>query len=58
MDAVPQFKTALKGLEISISENECVKIPQTDYWGNMTSKECGLVIKYLIKNAENEIIGD
>lgn len=55
--AVPQLKTALKGVTITTSENESIKIPQNEYWGDMTSKDCGLVIKLMIKNAENEIIG-
>ena len=57
---VPEAKNALNQFKYEVADEIGVKIPEDDYWGNMTSKQCGSVggemVKRLIQMAEEDLI--
>lgn len=59
--AVPEAREALNQFKYEVASEIGVKVPESGYWGNMTSKECGSVggnmVKKLISMAEKDLIG-
>lgn len=59
--AVPDAKQALSQFKYEVANEIGVKVPQSGYWGNMTSRECGSVGGYMVKRmiqmAEEQLIG-
>jgi hypothetical protein len=47
--AVPDAKHGLETFKYEIAYEIGVKPPETGYWGNMTSRECGSVGGYMVK---------
>lgn len=58
--AVPEAKNALRQFKYETANEIGVSIPENDYWGDMTSRECGSVgghmVRKLIEMAENQLI--
>lgn len=59
--AVPEAKAALQQFKYEVANEIGVKVPESGYWGDMTSKECGSVggfmVKRLIEMAEGQLVG-
>jgi hypothetical protein len=58
--AVPEAMQALEQFKYEVANDIGVKIPESGYWGNMTSKECGSVggqmVKRMVEMAEQQLI--
>jgi hypothetical protein len=58
--AVPEAKAALDQFKHEVASEIGVKVPESGYWGDMTSRECGSVggymVKRLIEMAEEQLI--
>ena len=46
---VPEAKHGLETFKYEIAHEIGVSPPETGYWGNMTSRECGSVGGYMVK---------
>lgn len=59
--AVPEARNALDNFKYEVANEIGVKVPESGYWGNMTSRECGSVgghmVKRMIEMAEEQLIG-
>lgn len=57
---VPEAKDALDKIKYEVADEIGVKVPENDYWGNMTSRECGSVGGYMVKKliamAEKQLV--
>lgn len=57
---VPEAKGALERIKYEIADEIGVQVPENDYWGNLTSRECGSVggfmVKKLIAMAEEQLV--
>ena len=47
--AVPGSKHGLDSFKYEVAREIGVKPPESGYWGNMTSKECGSVGGFMVK---------
>ena len=60
-DTVPEAKAALRQFKYEVANEIGVKVPEDNYWGNMTSRECGSVggymVKKLVQMGEQQLIG-
>ncbi|EYE89291.1 spore protein [Fervidicella metallireducens AeB] len=58
---IPEAKKALNQFKYEIAREIGVQPPESGYWGNMTSRECGSVGGYMVKRMvevyENSLIG-
>lgn len=48
-NAIPEAKAGLDKFKHEIASEIGVQIPESGYWGNMTSKECGSVGGFMVK---------
>lgn len=49
-NVVPEAMHGLDKFKEEVAGEIGVQVPQTGYWGNMTSKECGSVGGYMVKH--------
>jgi hypothetical protein len=58
--AVPEARTALQHFKYEVANEIGVKVPESGYWGDMTSRECGSVggfmVKKMIEMAEEQLL--
>lgn len=56
---VPQAATALHNFKYEIASELGISVPQGDYWGNVSSRDCGAVggnmVRKMISFAENQL---
>ncbi|MDP4144700.1 MAG: alpha/beta-type small acid-soluble spore protein [Bacillota bacterium] len=57
---VPEARYALEKFKYEAADEVGVHVPENDYWGDMTSRECGSVggqmVKRMIEMAEEELM--
>lgn len=46
---VPQASAALDQFKQEIASEIGIKVPESGYWGDMTSRDCGSVGGYMVK---------
>lgn len=58
--AVPEAKKGLQQFKYEVANEIGVHVPETGYWGNMTSRECGSVggymVKKMVESYENSLV--
>lgn len=58
---VPQASAALDAFKYEVARDLGVNPPQTDYWGDLSSRDCGAVgghmVRRMIEMAERSLAG-
>jgi hypothetical protein len=48
-NTIPEAKKGLSQFKYEVANEIGVNVPDSGYWGNMTSRECGSVGGYMVK---------
>lgn len=59
-NTIPEAKAGLNQFKHEIANEIGVQVPESGYWGNMTSRECGSVggnmVKKMVESYERNLI--